>query len=437
MMTRLLTGWAEEDFTPEPGLTLMGQMHERRGERMRDPLMASAMAVADSESTVVLVSVDICMLSTGFVRETQTEYARLSGLPAGHLLIHATHTHVAPTEITLLASTADPTFVERVRTAILQASFRALAGLQLSDVFAGAGHMDEMGWNRRGMFGDGSSAMYGGAGSPGFVGLEGPRDPTLGVVFSRDLEGHILGVVVNFSTHPNTLENECFYSADIPGEVRRVLKQLLGPEVVIAYLTGAAGNTAPSILDRPVPTQPWRGEEGLMRSGLYLGGEVARVIAASTEPMAEPVLRLASSTLSIPVRPWPAPEDPSYPRPLVDGSWASARSYYEAAMAGWGERLERESPVGVRVHSVRIGDAALCTSPAELFVEYGLKIREGSPARVTLVAELTDGYVGYVPTQLAFERGGYETWPAPSSQLVPEAGEEIAGAAKAMLGQLF
>ena len=38
---------------------------------------------------------------------------------------------------------------------------------------------------------------------------------------------------------------------------------------------------------------------------------------------------------------------------------------------------------------------------------------------------VTDGYVGYVPTRLAFERGGYETWPAPGSQLAPDAGDQI------------
>ena len=91
----------------------------------------------------------------------------------------------------------------------------------------------------------------------------------------------------------------------------------------------------------------------------------------------------------------------------------------------------------VRLSVLRIGDAALCTNPAELFVEFGLAIRARSRASVTLVAELTDGYVGYIPTRRAFARGGYETWPAPSSQLGIEAGEEIVTATAELMAAAF
>jgi hypothetical protein len=93
--------------------------------------------------------------------------------------------------------------------------------------------------------------------------------------------------------------------------------------------------------------------------------------------------------------------------------------------------------VSVRLNVLRVGDAAVCTNPAELFVEYGLAFRERSPARVTLISELTDGYVGYVPTERAFARGGYETWAAPTSQLVPEAGEQIVRATQGLLEKAF
>ena len=70
-------------------------------------------------------------------------------------------------------------------------------------------------------------------------------------------------------------------------------------------------------------------------------------------------------------------------------------------------------------------------------MEFGLEIRRASPARVTMVSELTGGYCGYVPTRLAFARGGYETWPASTSQLVPEAGEEIVRATQELLAAAF
>src|SRR5205814_606222 len=164
----------------------------------------------------------------------------------------------------LLAAKADPAFVAQLRRAVLTAAEEAVSRLEPVAVFAGTGWMEQMGWNRRAMFRDGSSRMYGHSGMPGFIGLEGPRDPALNVLFTRREGGEISGVVVNFATHPNAIENGSVYSADIPGEARRALKRLLGPGVGVVYLTGAAGNTAPSLLDPYVPEQPWRGEAGLV-----------------------------------------------------------------------------------------------------------------------------------------------------------------------------
>jgi neutral ceramidase len=433
----LSVGFAEMDFTPAPGLMLQGQMHPRLAERARDPLLANALAVQSGDETVVLVSVDICFLPAPFVEETQAAFARMTGLPARRLLLHATHTHVAPTVVRVVGADADRAFGERLRGAILAAAEQALARLEPVSLFVGAGCLDHMGWNRRAMFSNGRSGMYGHSDAPGFVGMEGPRDGELGVLFARNEAGEIRGVVLSFSTHPNAIENACVYSADIPGAARAALKLLLGPDVAVVYLTGAAGNTAPSMLDPHVPEQPWRGEAGLVRSGLYLAGEAAKVIAACVEPMAEPQMRLEQIDLALPLRHWPAPDDPTYPEPLASTGWEEARPYYEGAMADWPRRLTEESPVTVRLSALRLGDAAICTNPAELFVEYGLALRERSTARVTLIAELTDGYVGYVPTELAFSRGGYETWPAPTSQLPPEAGAQIVEATIALLGSAF
>jgi hypothetical protein len=433
----LLAGFAEVDFTPEPGLTLLGQMHERRGERTRDPLLATAMAVRSGEELVVLVSVDICVLPIRFVTGTQALFQQRTGLPASRLLLHATQTHLAPTVTSFGAAVAEPAFIEHLRSAIVTAAERAIGRLEPMELFAGTGHMEHMGWNRRAMFSDGRSRMYGHAGQPGFIGMEGPRDPALPVLFARGANGEILGVVMSFSTHPNAIENERVYSADIPGATRQVLKRLLGSEVAVVYLTAAVGNTAPSMLDPHVPEQPWRGEGGLQRSGLYMGGEAARVIASCTAPMASPILRLEQTTLSIPIRPWPSADEPTYPEPLFNESWKQARAYYQQNAADWRRRLAEESPIPVRLSVLRLGDAAICTNPAELFVEYGLAIRERSPARVTLIGDLTDGYVGYVPTRLAFRRGGYETWPASGSHLVPEAGGQIVGSALDLLEAAF
>ena len=424
-------GFSSVEYTPELGLDLQGQMTRRVATEVRDPLSANAMALRQNDVTVVVATLDVCTLDEQFVRETQRLFEQQNIIPAAHLLIHATHTHVAPAIHDLIGEgETNAEFVSSVQEKLLQAAASAIKKLEPVQLFSGCGHMENMGWNRRAVFEDGTAKMYGHSDLPGFVGLEGPRDPQLPLLFAKNEAGKIIGVLVNFASHPNSIEGESRYSADFPGEVRRLIGDALDGAKVL-YLTGAAGNTAPSILDPVVNPQPWRGEEGLIRSGQYLAGEALKTIAETILPMENQHLQLQQTTLDIPLKPWPNESDPWYPQ-----GKGAAEIYYERAKKEWPQLIQEPLLNKVNLNVLQIGDAILCTNPAELFVEFGLEIKKHSPAKVTFVSELTDGYVGYVPTAKAYRGGGYETWPAPSSRLALDAGDQIVEATKVLLGKL-
>ncbi len=270
--------------------------------------------------------------------------------------------------------------------------------------------------------------MYHGCWNEDFAGLEGPRDGAVPVIFARRTDGSLKLVVTSFAMHPTTFENENFYSADVPGALRSFLRKNLGDDVGIVYLTGAAGNTAPWDIERDKERErPWYGEEGWRRCGMYLGGEILKVTASTTSPM-NPVLRLAQTVKHIPIRPYPEDFDP-------DSTWGP--EYFRASKEDWPRMLCKDSPVPVRLSVLRVGDTAICTNPGELYVEHGLAIRNDSPAHVTMIAELADGYAGYVPTKEAFAHGGYSTWPADTSKLAEDAGETIVKTTRSMLRQAF
>jgi hypothetical protein len=66
-----------------------------------------------------------------------------------------------------------------------------------------------------------------------------------------------------------------------------------------------------------------------------------------------------------------------------------------------------------------------------------MEISARSPFATTLVSELTNGYCGYVPTERAFEHGGYETHRTVyTSRLVKEAGDRIVNESVALLQSL-
>lgn len=425
----LQAGWSQVEYTPAPGLNLLGQLHARIATHTRDPLMAVAVAFANEQTRVVLVSCDICIVDNAFIAQTQREWQN-SATADATLLIHTNHTHLAPIATNVLGTTPDPQFLETLRGAILEAANQALQNLEPVDVFAANGFLDQMGWNRRAMFADGTTKMYGNSTDPGFCGMEGPRDGHLPVLWTKNASDKITGVLTGFATHPNCMENECFYSADLPGAVRKHLNQALGGETQVLYLTGAAGDTAPRILDPYDASQPWNGESGVEKSGAYLAEAAVKLIEQTSQPMENAALNLQRQTLQIPLREWPEPHEKSFPARLD-------LDYYRNAAQQWPQQLRDNSPFPVNINVLRVGEAAICTNPAELFVEFGLQIKAASPARVTFVSELTDGFCGYVPTPKAFSRGGYETWCAPTSPLEFAAGDKIVAETTRLLAEIF
>jgi neutral ceramidase len=425
-------GSASIEITPDRPLHLLGQMHARIAQRTRDPLKVSAVVLGEGAQRLVLASVDICLMPDALVRAAQEAAAARTGIPARAILYAATHTHVAPCTVPLVKTQwADPDWLARLHTAMVEVVVNAVAKTEDCLLYRAEGWVAEMGYNRRGLHDGGKADMYWGSWRPNHEGIEGPRDGAVPVIAAKRADGTVKALITGFASHPNCVEGESFYSADLPGAIRDFLRPHLGPAEII-YLTGAAGNTAPSVMvNNPSNQQPWRGEVGLQRCGTYLGSEILKLVTGMLQPMAEQSVALAQRDLQVALKPWPADLKPeTFPA-------GGFRDYFTEAMVDWPRRLQEESPVPVRLNVVRLGDAALCTNPAEFYVEHGLSIKQGSPAAMTMVAELMDGYCGYVPTRAAFARGGYSTWPAMSSKLAHDAGDQFVSQTQAMLAELF
>jgi len=426
----MLVGTAYRDTTPDRPLALQGQMRERIAEHARDPLTVNAVTFADETTRVAIVSVDICALPEYLAARMKSACSAAAGISPDDVTVSATHSHVAPCTVSRTVGKPDEDWLAELVAKTGESVADAFETAEEATLFAGTGWLDHMGWNRRGLRSDGACHMYHGSWREDFVGIEGPRDGEVGVLFARRDDGSVIAAVTSFSTHPNSVEGESFYSADLVGEVRRVVRAVLGEDVGIAYLTGAAGDTAPSIMiDNPENIQPWRGEEGLKRSGAYLGGEIVGVISATTEAMNAPALRHEHTVLEVPPREWDEAIS-------IDEFGGGMYDFFENSKRNWGKRAEA-GPVSVPLHAIRIGDAAICTNPAELYCAFGLEIKKHSPARVTLVGELTDSWVGYVATPQAVRHGGYSAQASDVSFLAHDTGWRIVGATREMLERAF
>jgi hypothetical protein len=91
-------------------------------------------------------------------------------------------------------------------------------------------------------------------------------------------------------------------------------------------------------------------------------------------------------------------------------------------------------PLEVEVQVIALGDRIAWVSlPGEIFVELGLAIKKASPFPETLLAELANGSVGYVPDRPAYAQGNYE---AVSARCAGGSGEMLVDTAVRLLREL-
>ena len=88
----------------------------------------------------------------------------------------------------------------------------------------------------------------------------------------------------------------------------------------------------------------------------------------------------------------------------------------------------------VEIHVIRLGDIAIATSPFELFLDYGIRIKARSPAVLTFLAQLASQDCGYLPTERAVKGGGYS---AENYQVGPEGGQVLVDETLKRINELF
>lgn len=89
----LRAGAASVDFTPPPGLPIPGQWLVRYAERVRDPLLVSALVLDDGSQRAAIVSCDALSIKNRVVAQARERILDRCGIPPERLILHATHTH--------------------------------------------------------------------------------------------------------------------------------------------------------------------------------------------------------------------------------------------------------------------------------------------------------------------------------------------------------
>ena len=427
-------GGCTVNITPEKPLKGYYGTEFHRGDEDSD-VLAQAAVFTDGADTAAVVSVDVTAIDHAFVLGIRAECQRRTGIPAKNIFIGATHVHSAPHAAPMFLGGAhpDPVYMDFLRVRIVEAIVTAHQTMRPATVKGGAGKTKGVVFNRRLLRPDGSAFLAIAPLRPGDPMYDpesppaGPVDEDVPYLLFDDEHGQPITCVFSFACHDHAAGTK-YHHRDLGGRTGDVLKRRLGGDFPSPFLAGACGDV--------MWLDPKAGTKGGPKLAWEIGEKVADAIikdAAGRPRLPIGRIRAASEIVDIPDR---SPAESQYCDDLCRGDSPEEREFERKRYAP--ERIAVEArgrtSCAVEIGAISVGDFAISSNPAELFVEYGLEIRKRSPFAVTLVSELTNGYCGYVPTEQAHSQRAYETHRTVfTSRLALDAGRTITNRSLAVL----
>ena len=442
-MNMIYAGVKQYDITPHRGVRLAGYPHfPRENTGFHDSLYVTAIYISNGKDEFAFAALDILFFSKKYAAEVRKRINSVCGIPEKNILICCSHTHSGPWAAgnpELEATTSgdgkdiddDYLFVllENITKAVVEAkksSFEAEVGFGIGHIGAESG----IGGNRRDK--------------------NGIVDDSLNILAVRNLQGQLKGVIANYSLHPTFLhEDSLLVSADYPAYLRYELSERFGG-VAVGFAQGTSGDQSSRYFRRG------QSFDEAERVGRLMGKKAADVIE---NMVFEKDFRMAHvwKETEIRIRKYPpiekleeeVKERTAYYEKLkkegaayLDVQNANLRMLGAEDKLGYaiclreGKRIdlyEDENPAEVSVF--RMGDHVICGYPGEVFVNYGLVVKQKSKAASTFVFELADGCLpGYCITDDAYEEDGYE---AGNCLLEPKFGDIISGIALDLIDEVM
>ena len=436
----LKIGSAAVKITPPEGTPMAGYYYDRGATGVHDDLYAKALVIEKDGSKVALITCDLVLVSADMVSKIRSIVEKTVGIQPDHVMVSATHSHTGPVipdkVVDIYKSTGRTAeihtkYISELPGMIAGSVKLANSSLAPSELSLGSGHEESISFNHRFFMTDGTVGWNPGKMNPKIIEPAGPIDPEVFVLFAATADGKPLSTYVNFAVHLDNVGGTDI-SADMPYTLSTILGKIKGIDMVTMFAQGCSGN----INHINVKTkEPQKGHTEAQRIGTVLAGEVIKTYTrllpleiTSVSAKRENVkLNLADVK----------PEELPIARDIISRAGKpDAPKFIELVNAyKVMDVLDRKGePVNAEIQVIALGDqCAIVGLDGEVFTELGMYIKSRSPYKYTMVVELANGCIGYVPDRKAFIEGNYEPV---SSRCAPGSGEILAGNAIKMLNEL-
>lgn len=409
----LVAGAATSEITPGDRQFLYGYpMVPRFSTGVHDPLLSSALYLADGTTRVMFVANDLIYLSMETVARVRARIESLTSVPAGNILVSVSHTHSGPMTLDLLVAEGDPVipktdpkYVQFIENKIVESAVEAVRGARPAAIGLAVADGTGVGTNRR---------------DPA-----GPANPEVPVLMVRSRPaGDLIACMVVCSMHPTVLhEDSTLVSADFPGMTRQYLqREVVGLDCTFLYHMGPAGNQSPrysvsantfaeaerlgqklgAAIAAAIPDVQYREQVQIVctRDFVELPRRSFSSVQEATETLAAAARRLAQLRRS------------GAPRQQIrtaEVDWFGAGENLTLARAAADHRLDSvvRSCLPAEIQIIALGPWTFVGWPGEIFVEYGLAVKAHSPD--THLISLANGELqGYIVTAEAVAERAYE-----------------------------
>jgi neutral ceramidase len=331
---------------------------------INDPLMVSSLVIEESGVRIVIVTLDLLAVDFAEADAIRTKVAGVVGMDPKKVLVVASHTHSGPASIDICSMGKNEELSAEIVQSAQQCAHDATNSLATASVrtafttFVHNANRRKRNWIGRTVIG---------------VNLKGPVDQQVSCASINSESAKIL--LVCYGCHP-VINASSLQSADYVAGIRQTADSAGFTGVL--FFPGALGDVNP--YDR-------ESQHSLVGAGIAqateFGSQLAQnTLSALSTEIDDPTPQLACASTSLNVD-----------LPRLKGG-----------------KIERQ----LLVQMLRISRLRTVAIPGEIFAQSSLLLRKKSEINGLAIVSCANGYIGYIPPQDEYARGGYEVRTVPS-----------------------
>ena len=421
-------GFSELDITPCLGSIIPGAFGARYSNEILDALFVRAFVAKTETKTVALAVIDACGLYLDLTEAVKARASEMTGIAKEDILVMGTHTHGGgPTLNWGEEIVVDEEYLDFVTKKASDAIFLANKKAEESELYIGKKELTDISFIRVYKMKDGGLKT-----NPQPIERDMIDEPITTIdpevmVLSVKQNDEFVGAIVNFANHPATVSTTQI-TGDYISILSKEMKKIYGADFVTLFVNGACGN-----INHINPfDDETRAKDRYRTVGRKLAEKAAEVISES-KIMDDNNLSSIDGNVTLKFRK-PSAERVAEAVKCFENlgdelilSKPGNPNYWDTffAIQTFSVIADKRTQRDAYLQILKIGSCYIFGTPAQIFVEFGKKMKAACDG-YCFVSAFSNDYLGYVPTPDAMVEGVYEATLATTSCLEPAAGDKLA-----------